>query len=146
MKTVLLSPVFLLTILNISESKWTEKQYEHFEQSLIILADKYLPIGRINKRATTCPGGNGKFGFNSYSLMTAVVLGFNAVSNVINNVNNNLNNNNNNNNQNDVGNVQGTSNVSFYSIIYEQIILADWSSINHVEPLAPPSFVVIFKY
>ena len=76
MKTVLLSPVFLLTILNISESKWTEKQYENFEQSLIILADKYLPnIERINKRATTCPGGNGKFGFNSYSLMTAVVLG-----------------------------------------------------------------------
>ena len=49
MKTVLLSTVFLLTILNISESKWTEKQYEHFEQSLIILADKYLPTGTIHK-------------------------------------------------------------------------------------------------
>ena len=100
-----------------TESAWTEEQYQIFEQNLVILAEKYLPQHQRVKRApVTCPGGNGKFGFNSYSMMTAVVLGFNAVSNVIANINDNLNNNNNNNNQNDVGNVQGTSSVSVHNV------------------------------
>ena len=93
------------------ETKWTEEQYQTFEKSLMILADKYFPPQRF-RRAAPCPGGNGKFGFNSYQMLTNIVLGFNAVSAVIANINNNLNNNNNNNNQNDVGNVQGTSQVS----------------------------------
>jgi len=44
-------------------------------------------------------------------MLTAIVLGFSAVSNVIANVNDNNNNNNNNNNQNDVGSIQGASQV-----------------------------------
>ncbi len=46
-----------------------------------------------------CPGGEGKFGFNSYDLLTFAVLSFNIVSNVITNTNKNENNNNNNDNQ-----------------------------------------------
>ena len=54
-----------------------------------------------------CPGGNGKiysgftpseififtgkYGFNTYNLLTSVVLGFNAVSNLYANLNNNNN-------------------------------------------------------
>ena len=96
----------------ISETKWTEEQYQTFEKSLMILAEKYFPPQRFRRAAAPCPGGNGKFGFNSYQMLTNIVLGFNAVSAIIANINNNLNNNNNNNNQNDVGNVQGTSQVS----------------------------------
>ena len=109
-----------------TESAWSEEQYQMFEQNLVILAEKYLPQHqRIFKRApVTCPGGNGKFGFNSYSMMTAVVLGFNAVSNVIANINDNLNNNNNNNNQNDVGNVQGTSSVSVQNVEKNKYLLS----------------------
>jgi hypothetical protein len=46
-----------------------------------------------------CPGGEGKFGFNSYDLLTFSVLSFNIISNVITNTNKNENNNNNNDNQ-----------------------------------------------
>ncbi len=56
-------------------------------------------------------GGNGRYGFNSYNLMTFIVLAFNAVSNAISNMNNNDNNNNNNNNKNDIGSVSGTAQV-----------------------------------
>jgi hypothetical protein len=58
-----------------------------------------------------CKDGNGRYGFNSYNLMTFIVLSFNAVSNAIANVNNNDNNNNNNNNKNDIGSVSGTAQV-----------------------------------
>ena len=51
-------------------------------------------------------------GFNSYNLLTFIVLAFNAVSNAIANINNNDNNNNNNNNKNDIGSVSGTAQVS----------------------------------
>ena len=54
-----------------------------------------------------------RFGFNTYSMLTMMVLGFNAVANVISNVNKNDNNNNNNLNSNDIGSVQGTSQVNF---------------------------------
>ena len=56
------------------------------------------------KRATECTspnersGGVGKYGFNSYNLLTFAILSFNVVSNIISNVNNNANNNNNNDN------------------------------------------------
>ena len=103
--------LILISYSNICETKWTEEQYQTFEKSLMILAEKYFPPQRF-RRAAPCPGGNGKFGFNSYQMLTNIVLGFNAVSSIIANINNNLNNNNNNNNQNDVGNVQGTSQVS----------------------------------
>ena len=76
---------------------WTEDDHVQFEQSLLGLADQYLPLNhasfhhhRQRRESVTCPGGNGKFGFNSYSMLTAMILGFNAVSNVIANVNNNL--------------------------------------------------------
>ena len=107
--------LILILYSTFSETKWTEEQYQTFEKSLMILADKYFPPQRF-RRAAPCPGGNGKFGFNSYQMLTNIVLGFNAVSAVIANINNNLNNNNNNNNQNDVGNVQGTSQVSEFQI------------------------------
>ena len=50
-----------------------------------------------------------RYGFNTYSLLTMMVLGFNAVANVIANVNKNDNNNNNNINSQDIGSIQGTS-------------------------------------
>ena len=56
------------------------------------------------KRSSNCPdgvgsgGGKGQFGFNSYNLLTFVILSYNIVSNIISNVNNNANNNNNNDN------------------------------------------------
>ena len=102
--------LILILYSTFSETKWTEEQYQTFEKSLMILADKYFPPQRF-RRAAPCPGGNGKFGFNSYQFLTNIVLGFSAVSSIIANINNNLNNNNNNNNQNDVGNVQGSSQV-----------------------------------
>ena len=57
------------------------------------------------KRETGCAdnksgaaGGKGRFGFNSYNLLTFAILSYNIVSNIISNVNNNANNNNNNDN------------------------------------------------
>ncbi|XP_023326847.1 uncharacterized protein LOC111700212 [Eurytemora carolleeae] len=47
-------------------------------------------------RRSECPGGSGKFGFNSYNLLAFLLMSFNQVSNVIVNTNNNRNNNNNN--------------------------------------------------
>ena len=52
----------------------------------------------------------GKYGFNTYNLLTSIVLGFNAISNLYANVNNNNDNNNNNNNLNDVSSVSGNAN------------------------------------
>ena len=77
---------------------WTEIDHLHFEQSLVDLADQYFPIyhsdqetvTRHKRQSKSCPGGNGKFGFNTFSMLTGIILGFNAVSNVIANVNNNL--------------------------------------------------------
>ena len=45
-----------------------------------------------NKRSS-CPGGVGNFGFNSFNFMTFVLLTLNAVANTNNNINNNNNNN-----------------------------------------------------
>ena len=58
----------------------------------------YLTIPYFSKfkRSADCPSGAGTFGFNSYDLLTAVVIGFSVVANVIVNSNKNENNNNNN--------------------------------------------------
>jgi hypothetical protein len=57
----------------------------------------FLDTGnRTRARRSACPGGAGKFGFNTYNLMAFMLMSFNQVSNVIVNSNNNRNNNNNN--------------------------------------------------
>ena len=81
---------------------------QQFEHQLDILEYKLLNVTRV-KRAD-CPGGNGKYGFNTYNLLTTMLLGFNAVSNLYANLNSNNNNNNNNNNDNDFGSVSGNAN------------------------------------
>ena len=72
-----------------------------------------IRIIRISNRKITfsCVGGKGRFGFNSYNLLTFSILSFNLAANLISNANNNLNNNNNNNNQNDLGTVSSNSQV-----------------------------------
>ena len=50
-------------------------------------------------RSAHCPG-TGFLGFNTYSLLTTILLVFNAIANTLNNINNNNNNNNNDNNDN----------------------------------------------
>ena len=83
--------VLLISICNLRKigAIWTENSQLKFEQSLIKLADEWFPIDkseteflerrakfdRVKRSEFTCPGGNGKFGFNSYSLPTAVILG-----------------------------------------------------------------------
>lgn len=57
-------------------------------------------------RRSSCPGGSGNLGFNSFNFMAFVVLVFNVVANV----NNNLNNNNNNINDNNVNAISQSSN------------------------------------
>ena len=47
-------------------------------------------------KRSDCPGGVGSFGFNSYDLLTMMILSFNVIGNVIVNTNKNENNNNNN--------------------------------------------------
>ena len=42
---------------------------------------------------SSCPGGVGNLGFNSFNMMTFMLLSLNAVANVNNNINNNNNNN-----------------------------------------------------
>ena len=54
------------------------------------------PVEQGRARRSACPGGAGKFGFNTYNLMAFMLMSFNQVSNVIVNSNNNRNNNNNN--------------------------------------------------
>ena len=48
------------------------------------------------QKRSDCPGGIGNFGFNTYNLITFMLMSFNHISNVIVNTNNNRNNNNNN--------------------------------------------------
>lgn len=53
------------------------------------------PVAALHRRRRSgCPGGAGNFGFNSYDLLTFVLLAFNGMINTINNLNNNNNNNN----------------------------------------------------
>ena len=71
------------------------EMYEMFE------SDHMLQVSHLSyhtkfKRSADCPSGTGTFGFNSYDLLTAVVIGFGVVANVIVNSNKNENNNNNN--------------------------------------------------
>ncbi|XP_068236922.1 putative uncharacterized protein DDB_G0288973 [Palaemon carinicauda] len=64
------------------------------------LEEKFRPPGQLinnasdRRRRSTCPGGVGNFGFNSFNLLTFALQVFNGVINTINNINNNNNNNN----------------------------------------------------
>jgi len=75
--------------------------------------NQYSPFNDLRYDEIVFQDGNGRYGFNSYNLLTFVVLAFNAVSNAIANVNDNDNNNNNNNNKNDIGSIAGTSQVTW---------------------------------
>lgn len=95
------------------------------------------------KRETGCAheyGGKGRFGFNSYNLLTFAILSYNIVSNIISNVNNNANNNNNNDNLLNFG----SSNVA------ESSTSADNSNKNMlmitVPPAGPPVVVPTGKF
>ena len=84
------------------------------------------------KRETGCvdkSGGKGRFGFNSYNLLTFAILSYNIVSNIISNVNNNANNNNNNDNLLNFG----SSNVA------ESDTSADNSNKNMLMITVPPA-------
>ena len=84
------------------------------------------------KRETSCvdkSGGKGRFGFNSYNLLTFAILSYNIVSNIISNVNNNANNNNNNDNLLNFG----SSNVA------ESDTSADNSNKNMLMITVPPA-------
>merc|ERR1711908_37662 len=99
-------------------------------KSRITLLEKNIFKKRV-KRAD-CPGGNGKYGFNTYNLLTSMLLGFNAVSNLYANVNNNNNNNNNNNDNDDFGSVSGNANdVSIQNNYMSTVITI-------VPPVGPP--------
>ena len=95
------------------------------------------------KRETGCDnktGEKGRFGFNSYNLLTFAILSYNVVSNIISNVNNNANNNNNNDNLLNFG----SSNVA------ESETSADNSNKNMlmitVPPAGPPVVVPTGKF
>ena len=62
------------------------------------------------RRGSDCPGGVGSFGFNTYNLLTFMLMSFNQVSNVIVNINNNRNNNNNNDFQASFGSINTNQN------------------------------------
>ena len=89
------------------------------------------PQSRL-KRDTECltkTGSKGRFGFNSYNLLTFAVLSYNLISNIISNVNNNANNNNNNDNLYNFG----SSNVA------ESSTSADNSNKNMIMITVPPA-------
>jgi len=89
------------------------------------------------QKRSDCPGGTGKYGFNTYNLMTSMLLGFNAVSNLYANLNNNNQNNNNNNNDNDFGSVQANANDVAVSNNYMAMV------ITIVPPIGPPIPVIV---
>ena len=94
-------------------------------------------LSRVKRSSVEGCGGVGSYGFNSYNLLTFMLLGFNAISNVIANVNNNDNNNNDNVNANDFGSVQGTSqdtDVTATSMTTVVVI---------VPPVGPPIPVIV---
>ena len=84
------------------------QQLLDFIQSYPIEADKFRSVHR-GKRSD-CPGGVGNFGFNTYNLLTFMLMSFNHVSNVIVNTNNNRNNNNNNDFQASLGSINTNQN------------------------------------
>ena len=85
----------------------------------VISLPKSLMVKLSNWKITfSCEGGKGRYGFNSYNLLTFSILSFNLAANLISNANNNLNNNNNNNNQNDLGTVSSNSQVKSSKILY----------------------------
>ena len=80
-------------------------------------------------------GGIGKFGFNSYDLMTFLLLTFNAIGNVIVNTNKNENNNNNN----DFQAMLGTINSNSDDVITDQTNMN--GAMIVVPPAGPPVVV-----
>ena len=84
------------------------KQLLDYIQSYPIEADQFRSVHR-GKRSD-CPGGVGNFGFNTYNLLTFMLMSFNHVSNVIVNTNNNRNNNNNNDFQASLGSINTNQN------------------------------------
>ena len=87
-------------------------------ENRILSLPKILIIKISNWKITfSCEGGKGRYGFNSYNLLTFSILSFNLAANLISNANNNLNNNNNNNNQNDLGTVSSNSQVKSSEIL-----------------------------
>ena len=105
--------------------------------------NQFTPEHNKIKRETGCAdenGGKGRFGFNSYNLLTFAILSYNIVSNIIANVNNNANNNNNNDNLLNFG----SSNVA------ESSTSADNSNKNMlmitVPPAGPPVVVPTGKF
>ena len=98
---------------------------------------------KISNRKLTfsCEGGKGRFGFNSYNLLTFSILSFNLAANLISNANNNLNNNNNNNNQNDLGTVSSNSQVNSMIIVYSIIANLTHRDLTGIAAVAP-SFVL----
>ncbi|KAK4310508.1 hypothetical protein Pmani_017936 [Petrolisthes manimaculis] len=60
-----------------------------------------MKLHRMMRRSSSCPGGVGSYGFNSYNFLTFSLQVFNGVINAINRINNN-NNNNNDNSQNNI--------------------------------------------
>ncbi|XP_023346288.1 hybrid signal transduction histidine kinase E [Eurytemora carolleeae] len=106
------------------------------DTNLQIIAKSQLQIKKRKKRAD-CPGGTGKYGFNSYNLLTSMLLGFNTVSNLYANLNNNNQNNNNNNNDNDFGSVQANANDVSVSNNYMSLV------ITIVPPIGPPIPVIV---
>ncbi|KAK3862245.1 hypothetical protein Pcinc_031876 [Petrolisthes cinctipes] len=60
-----------------------------------------MKLHKMMRRSSSCPGGVGSYGFNSYNFLTFSLQVFNGVINAINNINNN-NNNNNDNSQNNI--------------------------------------------
>ena len=82
--------------------------------TLFVSHYKYLDILLYSYNLFTflsCAGGKGRYGFNSYNLLTFTILSFNLAANLISNSNNNINNYNNNNNENDLGSVSSNSQV-----------------------------------
>ena len=67
-------------------------------------------IQLLRRKRSDCPGGIGNFGFNTYNLLTFMLMSFNQVSNVIVNTNNNRNNNNNNDFQASFGSINTNQN------------------------------------
>ena len=86
-------------------------------QSIDLEYNVFPSVTHRLKRAIECTspnkrsGGVGKYGFNSYNLLTFAILSFNVVSNIISNVNNNANNNNNNDNLYNFGSTYITPNL-----------------------------------
>ena len=83
---------------------------KNFIRNYPIQVDHLPSVRRRRVKRSDCPGGVGNFGFNTYNLLTFMLMSFNHVSNVIVNTNNNRNNNNNNDFQASLGSINTNQN------------------------------------